>query len=743
MPSRSPSLVPGLRIGDYELVRRIGRGGMAEVWCAKRVSERRTSKFVAIKLVADQYVGDPRFQRMFRAEAELSGLLSHANIVQVFDEGEEDGRSYLVMEWVDGVNLLKVAAALTFIDDDSAKHEIISYIVGQLLYALGYAHGITLHDGNPLGIVHRDVSPQNVLVSNHGEVKLTDFGVAHHLLEESSGVHVKGKVRYMAPEQLGGQTRDPRLDLYAVGAILHELLDGRRFRHHVEDQRAMYIEVLSGKVPSLSRTVPPELDALRLALLQPDPKDRPPNAEAALMLLERFPGYGDARRDLTHLCAGLTGVMRPRVGPGTSQSYASASGSPGAAAVQAATQAPEPVPAASRVEPQPPSRPSAVLARPTSPSASSHPDHPDAERVQPRPVGPEPDRQPSITLRLAPDVPGAPQPVLGDTSPLPSLAWRPRGTETVQGEIGDTVGGSGALVGAGAQRGAPFDVPPDTSVMTPSMIRRIVEPSGPSSEDTDSQNEISTLTSLGSRPPASSPGPTAVSPRRARRGASIGMLLSFFLLGSLGMAVVFVVWGDAIQGTAGGLVEGRAQEDVKGVPERSEPPSAPPDEHEGVPATPPSPEPSASPPSGSPNGASGDDGDSSSGTSGAPEDVDQGSTTTTSDAPVAEEGEPVLPPPGTEPALRRPPRQRKEHSSLIVAVDGNEALQVRVGGGKPRTIKSRESWTFRVPVGKGRKVQWKLVADSSWTAHRVDIEAKCELQLRVPSRKTMTIGTCK
>jgi len=312
-------LQPEARIGAYELVRRIGVGGMAEVWVARRVSERRANKYVAIKVVADQHVGDSRFQRMFKAEVELSALLNHVNIVQVFDEGDDDGRSYLVMEWIDGVNLLKVEAALTFIDDEPWRLKVISYVVGQLLYALHYAHSITLHDGNPLGIVHRDVSPQNVLVSTQGEVKLTDFGVAHYLLEESSGVHVKGKLRYMAPEQLAGRTRDPRLDLYAVGAILHELLDGQRFRHHVTDQRAMYIEIISGQVPSLSHSVPPELEALRLGLLEPDIERRIPSADAALEQLARLPGYGDARRELTQLCGGLTGVMRPRVGPGRSE----------------------------------------------------------------------------------------------------------------------------------------------------------------------------------------------------------------------------------------------------------------------------------------------------------------------------------------------------------------------------------------------------------------------------------------
>lgn len=294
------------------------------MWVARKALGKKGSKFVAIKLIADHYVGDERYARMFRAEAELAAVLSHANIVQVFDEGEEDGRSYLIMEWVDGLNLLKLGDMLALLDDDQRRFRVTAYIIGQLLHALHYAHSITSHDGSPLGVVHRDVSPQNVLVSNHGEVKLTDFGVAYHNLEESSGIHVKGKVRYMSPEQLGGKTRSPTVDLFAVGALLHELLDGRRFRGEYEDGQDLFTVVFSGQVGSLSRPAPPELDRLRLGLLEADPSQRIQTAEQAVTLLKRYPGYGDARDELTKLCGSLTGVVRPRVGPGQSSQVAAA-----------------------------------------------------------------------------------------------------------------------------------------------------------------------------------------------------------------------------------------------------------------------------------------------------------------------------------------------------------------------------------------------------------------------------------
>jgi serine/threonine protein kinase len=328
---------------------------MAEVWLARKPVGKTGSKYVALKLIAEHYVGDERYTRMFRAEVELAAVLSHANIAQVFDEGEEDGRSYLVMEWVDGLNLLKLGEKLAWLGDEPRRARVSSYIIGQLLHALHYAHSIRSADGHPLGVVHRDVSPQNVLVSNNGEVKLTDFGVAHHNFEESSGVHVKGKVRYMSPEQLSGKTRLPTVDLYAVGALLHELLDGKRFRGVFEDGQDLFSVVLSGYVPPLSRPATPELDRLRLGLLAPDPAQRIQSAAQALALLRCFSGYGDAREELASLCGSLTGVVHPRTGPGQSTKVAVAEQATTRWGGREAPRLPPPPPIVSRRSSSPPS----------------------------------------------------------------------------------------------------------------------------------------------------------------------------------------------------------------------------------------------------------------------------------------------------------------------------------------------------------------------------------------------------
>lgn len=301
-----------MRIGEYQLVRRIGRGGMAEVWVARRRGAA-DEKYVAVKLMARHHARDERFERMFRAEAALCACLSHANIVQVFDAGEHGGRPYLVMEWVDGVTLAELEPWLWRLEP-RRRLRIAGYVIGQVLHALDYAHRITDRNGAAIGIVHRDVSPHNILVSVSGEVKLTDFGIAHRICDQTSGKFIKGKLRYMPRDQVEGNGSTAAVDLYATGAILHELLDGRPFRHDATDDVALYAAIMSDSVPMLTEPAPAALEALRRGLLEPNRKRRLTSAARALDLLERWPDYVDMRRELGSLCASFLGVAGPRTG---------------------------------------------------------------------------------------------------------------------------------------------------------------------------------------------------------------------------------------------------------------------------------------------------------------------------------------------------------------------------------------------------------------------------------------------
>ena len=300
------------RLASYELLHRLGSGGMAEVWMGRRVAGEGVYKAVAIKVLPTPRAADERYRRMFQEEARLSLLLSHSNIVQVFDVGQSEGQSYLVMEWVDGLNLAQLAE-LTRSRHIAVPDGITAFIIGELLQALAYAHTLT-HEGRPLAIIHRDVSPQNVLISVSGEVKLADFGIARVAHDDTSGLFVKGKLRYMAPEQLAGQSRSPAVDLFAVGAILHELLDGARFRDG-DDEAAILAQVHRGEVPPLRRRgVPRELEELRQALLRPSPDERLASAERALEHLRRWPGYRSESLALGRLARICVGVGAPRSG---------------------------------------------------------------------------------------------------------------------------------------------------------------------------------------------------------------------------------------------------------------------------------------------------------------------------------------------------------------------------------------------------------------------------------------------
>ncbi len=270
------------------------------------------TKSVAVKFIIPSKTNSERHREMFLSEARLSMMLSHSNVIQVFDAGEDDGRLYMVMEWVDGMNLSQLLAHMR----QEGKQPSLSlggYVIGEILKGLAYSHNL-YHEGQQITIVHRDISPQNVLVSVSGEVKLLDFGVARLAQVETSGVHIKGKLRYMAPEHLGGNSKAPTVDVYGAGAILHELVEGEKFRAGA-DEMQLYNQILGGHMPPLTRAdTPPELAALREAMLDPDEHRRVPSADRALEMLEGWVGYRSSAGELSRLVRGYMGVNTPRSG---------------------------------------------------------------------------------------------------------------------------------------------------------------------------------------------------------------------------------------------------------------------------------------------------------------------------------------------------------------------------------------------------------------------------------------------
>jgi tRNA A-37 threonylcarbamoyl transferase component Bud32 len=268
--------------GKFRLVEPLASGGMADVWRAEMALAEGVVKEVALKLIRGDHQARGDFVRMFVEEARLACRLTHANVVQVFEFDQCDGQYYLAMELVRGHHLGRVVERARELGLRLGLPRAL-HVCAEAAKALAYVHRVA-DGGRPLGLVHRDVSPHNLLLSYEGEVKLADFGIARAMglagLTEPGTL--KGKIAYMAPEQAGGGPIDARADVYSLGVVLWELCAGRRLFAR-ETEAATLAAVLGGPPPSppsaWNEAVPAELDALVLAALQRDPARRTASAE--------------------------------------------------------------------------------------------------------------------------------------------------------------------------------------------------------------------------------------------------------------------------------------------------------------------------------------------------------------------------------------------------------------------------------------------------------------------------------
>jgi hypothetical protein len=276
-------------VGGYVLERRLGAGGMAEVFLGYRESSAGIKRRAAVKRLRSDCAEDPQFVRMFLDEARLAARLHHPNIVGLYDAGQDQGELYIAMEPIEGASLAEVFRDLEARSDRLAA-EAAAEVCTQLGAALDYLHTLTDDDGRPLALVHRDVSPQNVLVDRNGHVKLADFGIARsadRLSRTATGV-LKGKVSYMAPEQIRGDGYDHRVDLYATGAIVFELAMGRRL-YRSRNEAALIEEILQGRPAVLDGMgqLPAPLATAIGRLLSLTPAERPMRAVELQELLSR------------------------------------------------------------------------------------------------------------------------------------------------------------------------------------------------------------------------------------------------------------------------------------------------------------------------------------------------------------------------------------------------------------------------------------------------------------------------
>jgi serine/threonine protein kinase len=233
-PPRRPAvegeLVSPIQFGKYMLFKHIGRGGMADVYKARIRGTAGFERTFVVKRILSHLCSDPSFTKMLIDEAKIAARLNHPNIVQVFELGNVGDEYFMSMEYVRGHDLAEIANAL-WERIGAPRPELVAYIGREICRALAYAHDFTSEDGLVRGMIHRDVSPSNVMISHDGSIKLLDFGIAKALGSEQEATQagkLKGKFAYMAPEQTLAHPIDHRIDIFAVGVVLHELLTGRR-----------------------------------------------------------------------------------------------------------------------------------------------------------------------------------------------------------------------------------------------------------------------------------------------------------------------------------------------------------------------------------------------------------------------------------------------------------------------------------------------------------------------------------
>ncbi len=267
-------LAPGTEVGRYVIKRKLAEGGMAEIFLASAVGPEGFSKDVVIKVVRSFLAKDSQFVQMFIAEARLVSRLNHANVVQIFDFGKHGESFYLAMEYVRGASLWELRKRCR--DQGVPFPPTLAAEIGaQVARGLNYAHALT-ENGQRIGVVHRDVTPHNVLLSFDGAVKLTDFGIAKATTTQTAPGMLKGKFAYMAPEQARGEKVDSRTDLFALGIVLWELLTGGRLFAGDSDLAVLRAvqESLIAPPNRLNPDVPVELSDVVMKALARAPEER-------------------------------------------------------------------------------------------------------------------------------------------------------------------------------------------------------------------------------------------------------------------------------------------------------------------------------------------------------------------------------------------------------------------------------------------------------------------------------------
>ncbi len=293
------------RLGHYELFDRFAVGAMAELYLGRARGEEGFEKMVVIKRVLPRLADDMRFVQMLQIEARIHSSLSHKNIVQIHDLGiSAEGEYFIVLEYVDGRDLGTLLdtspRAMRSVPTRRIDDAVGLYIMGELAEGVHFAHEVRGGDGNPLGLVHRDISPSNILLSYAGEVKLSDFGVAKRSNDSSVVTSLKGELGYISPEQARGAPTDRRSDIFSLGAVAFEIFTGSPLRT-LSGSPDDYLKAASGIMNAPQRyrpDIPPAIERVLAGALSPDPRDR----------------FADARKFVDACREALASIPRPKNG---------------------------------------------------------------------------------------------------------------------------------------------------------------------------------------------------------------------------------------------------------------------------------------------------------------------------------------------------------------------------------------------------------------------------------------------
>lgn len=338
------------RLGRYLVERLLGRGGMAEVYLGKVLGPAGFSKRVVIKRILPHLAEDESFVAMFLDEARLVASLEHPNIAQVFDFGEQSGTYFIAMEYVEGESLRAIIKYYKTQGEQVPVAPALAWMEN-VCEGLAYAHDLKDEQGNRQNIVHRDISPENILVSRSGIAKVVDFGIAKsaHNAQVTAAGKVRGKLSYVAPEQIAGATLDRRADIYSLGVTLYETLSGARAHQGANDLELMYRILHHEPTPlhELRTDIDPELSALVAKAMARDPRQRHQDMHELASELDDYRSTRGLRVKSAELADIVTKVEAwdPRLkgGTGTHDSVRSLASPPHLAVARHASSPPRPV----------------------------------------------------------------------------------------------------------------------------------------------------------------------------------------------------------------------------------------------------------------------------------------------------------------------------------------------------------------------------------------------------------------